>query len=495
MLAPSYCSLIWAWGWHWGGVTGATTFSDKHSPLLLSRFPEREIHSDDVTLWEYVAPGNDTPAFQSDRRSSDSTLKNGSLPLQALELEESHQESGKGGLRKNLTKKEIHMVDSPRKPWEHQEHRLNQLKLKQLPILNEMMTLSDLENAIILSGEDVTPKPVKVYSLVGSSVFLQINHNHSFITIWRFLNYYQDRVIVEFLDKISDLDINSYFKSRVMFDMETGSLSLKDMQLEDSGLYEAVYLKFGVMNGIIFKNHNFQVEVQERLRVPQIEQIPTYRAGNVRLVCTVVKGKASSILWLKDDIYLDSPEVHLEGDSSMLHIEDMEVKHCGMYTCIVQNAVSLNRNSHFLTADAILFILTCAVVMSIVALVSDITSFIASAVIMIALKKFPGPEHQKEFMTIFVIFQLVSTFSLLIASLLSVFEMGIALWCRIVAGFGCLLCIVEIIYISTLYLGLNDDDNPSFLFTKTHHYLIFISGALSVAVSSALLHETARVGE
>ncbi|XP_038673374.1 uncharacterized protein LOC119976718 isoform X2 [Scyliorhinus canicula] len=170
----------------------------------------------------------------------------------------------------------------------------------------------------------------------------------------------------------------------------------------------------------------------------------------------------------------------------------MEVKHCGMYTCIVKNEVSTNRNSYFLTSEDILFILICVALTSIVALVSGLTTFIAAVIIIISLKKTQDPGRQQELTTVFVIFQLVSIISLLIACLLSVFELGFALWCQITAGFGCFLSLVVIIYISILFLGLNTDEFQSFLSRKIHRCIILICEILCLAISVTLIQQSIK---
>ncbi|GCB82098.1 hypothetical protein scyTo_0022277, partial [Scyliorhinus torazame] len=200
-----------------------------------------------------------------------------------------------------------------------------------------------------------------------------------------------------------------------------------------------------------------------QLRSPQIIQDPFHVLDHVILSCIIQKAHVSSMIWQKDKKALRSTHMRLEFDNSTLFIGSMKVTDCGMYTCIVRNEVSTNRNSHFLTADVLLFILICAALISIIALVSGLATFIAAVIIIITLNTSKDPDRQKELTTIFMVFQLVSIISLLIACLLSVFESDLSLWCRATAGFGCFLSLAVIIYISIFYLGLNTEQFQSFL--------------------------------
>ncbi|XP_059495737.1 uncharacterized protein LOC132206273 [Stegostoma tigrinum] len=171
----------------------------------------------------------------------------------------------------------------------------------------------------------------------------------------------------------------------------------------------------------------------------------------------------------------------------------MEVTDCGVYTCIVKNEVSTSSNSHVLTGDETLFILVAVLFISVVALASSLTSCIGEAIIIIAMKKLSGPNQQRELTAIFVAFQVVSINCLLIASVLAVFESGFSTWCRGIAGFGCLICITVIIYVSVLFLDLNTNRAPSFLTTNIHRLILFLCGILSVAISTVLLHQSKKI--
>ncbi|XP_072331892.1 uncharacterized protein [Scyliorhinus torazame] len=450
-------------------------------------------------LWEYMTAGNETPAFQSDRGTSGPHRKNGSVLFQGSELEGSHvdQESVKSeatthGLTRDIIKKDTSMLESPRKLSENPGQGLNQTQFRHSAGLSRLMGIKSFKNGPHLIDEDVMPEPVKINSIVGSSVQLNITNNKSYLTMWQFYSDDRDHSILKFISSPSNLQVGVYFKSRVTFHRKTGSISMKKLRVQDSGMYQGIYVHHGSPLDVKFLIHTFVLNVQEKLRVPRIVQTPIYTASHVQLMCIVDKGIASSIVWLKDDMLLKSPQFQVEGESSTVYIKDMEIKHCGMYTCIVKNEVSTNSNSYFLTAEEILFILICVALISIVALVSGLTTFIATVVIIITLTETQDPDRQNEVTTIFMVFQLVSIISLLIACVLSVFESGLSLWCRTTAGFGCFLSLAVIIYISILYVGLNTDEFQPFLSRKIHRCIILICEILCVAISVSLIQQSIK---
>ncbi|XP_072331883.1 uncharacterized protein [Scyliorhinus torazame] len=449
-------------------------------------------------LWEYMTAGNETPAFQSDRGTSGPHRKNGSVLFQGSELEGSHvdQESVKSeatthGLTRDIIKKDTSMLESVGKLSENPGQGLNQNQFRHSAGLSRLMGINSPTNRRLIIEPDTVLQAKVLNIIVGSTTLLQVNRNHSHFTIWRYYSSAKDFIILKYVTDRHVLEVNVYFDSRVKFNTKTGSLTLMNLKMAHSGLYEVVFLHRSLRDTIVNKDY-FLIQVQEKLRVPRIVQTPIYTASHVQLMCIVDKGIASSIVWLKDDTLLKSPQFQVEGESSTVYIKDMEIKHCGMYTCIVKNEVSTNSNSYFLTAEEVLFILICVALISIVALVSGLTTFIATVVIIITLTETQDPDRQNEVTTIFMVFQLVSIISLLIACVLSVFESGLSLWCRTTAGFGCFLSLAVIIYISILYLGLNTDEFQPFLSRKIHRCIILICEILCVAISVSLIQQSIK---
>ncbi|XP_041068360.1 uncharacterized protein LOC121291357 [Carcharodon carcharias] len=426
------------------GFTGRTTVADNHSPLLGPWLRDGEIQSDDVMLWEYTA-GNKTPALVSGRGRSDPNM----------ESEDSH------AYQKPVTRGEI------------------------------FGNLAKLSTNYFLSEQEES-KPITITRIIGSSVLLQPYMDITTLQItWRYLGLAYEQIILQSLSYSDIVAFSSYFKHRVTFNKETGSLLLRNLKIVDSGLYEMIAYQPTLNNEMARKHFFIFLDVQDKLRTPQITQNPAYILTHVQLSCIASKAAVSSIIWQKDNKFLNMMRVQLDFDNSTLFIQDMKVTDCGLYTCTVKNKVSRSSNSYFLTAEEILFIPNCALLMSVVALISSLTSIIAAAIIINALKHSQG--QQKELTTIFVIFHLVSIICLLIASSLSVFGLDFSLSCRIIAGLGCFLSLAVIIYISILYLGLNTKQSPSFLLINYHCYIIFTCGILSGAASVVLIDETKKI--
>ncbi|XP_072406044.1 uncharacterized protein [Chiloscyllium punctatum] len=263
----------------------------------------------------------------------------------------------------------------------------------------------------------------------------------------------------------------------------------------NSGLYEMTAIEPTQDSEILHKRTYFFVEIQERLRTPQIIQHPTYIRNYVQLNCLVRDTKVSSFVWQKDNGVFNINRTRFEFDNSTLLIRDMDVSDCGVYTCIVKNEVSSSSNSHFLRSDEILFIVISIFLLSTMAFVSSLTSLCAEAVIYKALNRPRGPDQKRELTIIFLIFELVSFTCLLTASLLAVFESGFSTLYRCIAGFGCLMCVAVIIYISILFLGLNTNRTLPFLNINVHCLILFVCGILSVVISIALLYRSKQIGE
>ncbi|XP_062903448.1 uncharacterized protein LOC134346074 isoform X2 [Mobula hypostoma] len=169
---------------------------------------------------------------------------------------------------------------------------------------------------------------------------------------WRFLNHEYELIILEHVSYSDIVSFNSYFRHRVKYDLKTGSLLLKNVQVEDSGLFEVKLNVLLFTNSIQFKYVRFHLEVQAHLQTPLIFQSPAYVLDRVQLSCIVQTGKVTGIQWLKDGVPIHNhSHYRVALDGFTLFIEDLKTSDCGFYTCSVNNDVSKAKISHFLTAN------------------------------------------------------------------------------------------------------------------------------------------------
>ncbi|XP_059827133.1 hepatic and glial cell adhesion molecule-like isoform X2 [Hypanus sabinus] len=166
----------------------------------------------------------------------------------------------------------------------------------------------------------------------GSSVLFSILPNMKRRkVIWRFLNHEYELIILEHMSYSNIVSFNSYFRHRVKYDLKTGSLLVKKLQVEDSGLFEVKLAQ---------------------LQTPLILQRPADISDRVQLSCIVQTGKVTGTQWLKDGVPIHNhSQYRLASDGSTLFIEDLKTTDCGLYTCSVKNDVSKAQISYFLVAN------------------------------------------------------------------------------------------------------------------------------------------------
>ncbi|XP_059827132.1 hepatic and glial cell adhesion molecule-like isoform X1 [Hypanus sabinus] len=187
----------------------------------------------------------------------------------------------------------------------------------------------------------------------GSSVLFSILPNMKRRkVIWRFLNHEYELIILEHMSYSNIVSFNSYFRHRVKYDLKTGSLLVKKLQVEDSGLFEVKLGELLFANSIQFKYVRFHLDVQAQLQTPLILQRPADISDRVQLSCIVQTGKVTGTQWLKDGVPIHNhSQYRLASDGSTLFIEDLKTTDCGLYTCSVKNDVSKAQISYFLVAN------------------------------------------------------------------------------------------------------------------------------------------------
>ncbi|XP_069775342.1 uncharacterized protein [Narcine bancroftii] len=330
----------------------------------------------------------------------------------------------------------------------------------------------------------------------GSSVLMSIVPSRKRLrTVWRFMGLEREMTILEHVYYSNIMSFNSYFRHRAEYDLNSGSLLIDKLEMTDTGTFEVTLSEVLANKTITSRNLIFHLEVQEQLLAPHISQNPTYISDRVQLSCVVKNSKVTSIKWLKNDVQLKNQSHYvMESGGALLFIKSLKVSDCGLYTCRVTNDISTNQNSHFVSINGILLIVFYAFVMSVVALISNFTSFIAAIIIIfVVLRNTQVEKYRREFATIFVTFQLLSFICLLMASLLCVYDSGFAPWFRITAGFGCIFSLTMIIFIAVLFLNPDSVDSSTLVCNKYHCCIISLLGSVSVLVPSIQLYQAVHM--
>ncbi|XP_051899800.1 uncharacterized protein LOC127586054 [Pristis pectinata] len=436
------------WAWWWSGFLASASAAPRFA-LLLPPASGGGTESGDVLKWGYVTPASRHTKGRLDPGQGVSNVSSRSLLIGKLLDKAEKQENGKDR--------------HPKQGYRYTEFSQPEFYLR---------------------------RPA------GSSVLLTILPSRKRRkVIWRFLSHEYDLIILEHVAYSNIVSFNSYFRHRVKYDLKTGSLLINRLEVEDSGLFEVILSELLVTNTIQSKYVHFHLEVQDQLLTPLIFQVPNYVLDRVRLSCVVKTGKATDIEWLKDGVQLKNHSHYRVGlDGTSLFIDNLEVSDCGLYTCRITNDVSKNQNTHFVTANGILLIIFYAYLMSVVALVSNSTSFIAAIMItFIIIRNTQVEKYRREFTTIFLTFQLLSFICLLIASLLCVCDSGFAPLFRIIAGFGCVFSVTMIIYVAVLFLNPETEESSIFVFNNYHRCTMYLLGPVSVLVPSVLLYNTVHI--
>ncbi|XP_078073550.1 uncharacterized protein LOC144496856 isoform X2 [Mustelus asterias] len=214
------------------------------------------------------------------------------------------------------------------------------------------------------SGQSGMKDPSLV-GAIGSSILLpgfsdedyqNVHHVEWTISGRKILNYYTLTEVPTFTDS---------YKNRCTFNNANGSLLLRNITLHDRGLYQVQ------INLNRSRVQMIRLNVIAPLGEPLIFSNSTFVDTAIGFVCRVFVGKASSMLWWKDDRMIRTDERHqLTADNSTMVIYKAIKSDCGIYTCTVENDVSQKNTSHPLAIYGLPPPLNHARVLSIIALVS-----------------------------------------------------------------------------------------------------------------------------
>ncbi|XP_072115217.1 uncharacterized protein [Mobula birostris] len=188
-----------------------------------------------------------------------------------------------------------------------------------------------------------------------------------------------DTRILDYYDKSKNASFTNPYRNRCTFFSSNGSLLLKNLVSHDEGLYK-ITINLEANSSKVIK-----LNVIERLSKPLISGNSTFVDTDIALACQVPMGIPRSILWMKDNEVITSGQYQFMEDNRTLLISQAKKSDCGMYSCLVENAVSQENSSYQLDVYALplqkkmLLFHLCAGALSLIVLLAAISCWGATA--------------------------------------------------------------------------------------------------------------------
>ncbi|XP_067865671.1 HEPACAM family member 2-like isoform X1 [Heterodontus francisci] len=221
----------------------------------------------------------------------------------------------------------------------------------------------------------------EVFGVVGSSVLLDPEYGADLSNsdvIWMFTGSSGKPVtILDYVPNHPKAEPSEQFKSRLYFNVSSGSLMLNSLKASDQGVYTIT------VHGQQTRNRD--LKLIEPLSEPLINV--AYVDTTIELTCRVSAGKVNSILWRKgDEVITNGQHCQLVQKSNKLIISKANKSDCGIYTCTVENPVSKKNNSYSLSIYGLPYLhrytmglSIAALILAAAALICRIISFLPEA--------------------------------------------------------------------------------------------------------------------
>ncbi|XP_029463194.1 uncharacterized protein LOC115094360 [Rhinatrema bivittatum] len=186
-----------------------------------------------------------------------------------------------------------------------------------------------------------------ITAIEGSTVLLPAFHPSGDVGVLQWV-YVNESTTQDILDYFRDNDptINRLFVDRVTFYTSNGSLLLKNVRVEDSGIYKVT------VNLLEKEARRIHLKVLAPISKPGIQSSAFLAGSPIELICEALG--AMDIVWKKDGKSLRQEDCyHVSENKSILYIKLGEKSNCGSFSCNVTNEISWNESSFVLVVQGI----------------------------------------------------------------------------------------------------------------------------------------------
>ncbi|XP_051899813.1 hepatocyte cell adhesion molecule-like isoform X3 [Pristis pectinata] len=189
----------------------------------------------------------------------------------------------------------------------------------------------------------------ELFGAIGSSILLPGFSNEEVKKVQHVRWAFHDIRILDYYNASHKNSFTNSYKNRCTFLASNGSLLLKNIRIQDTGLYK-VDLDLNANSSRVIK-----LTVIEQLSKPSISTNSNFVDTDIELDCQVSAGNASSVLWLKDDKVITNGRYQFMENNLKLFITNAKKSDCGIYWCIIENPVSKENSSYSLFIHALPF--------------------------------------------------------------------------------------------------------------------------------------------
>ncbi|XP_051899812.1 uncharacterized protein LOC127586059 isoform X2 [Pristis pectinata] len=210
----------------------------------------------------------------------------------------------------------------------------------------------------------------ELFGAIGSSILLPGFSNEEVKKVQHVRWAFHDIRILDYYNASHKNSFTNSYKNRCTFLASNGSLLLKNIRIQDTGLYK-VDLDLNANSSRVIK-----LTVIEQLSKPSISTNSNFVDTDIELDCQVSAGNASSVLWLKDDKVITNGRYQFMENNLKLFITNAKKSDCGIYWCIIENPVSKENSSYSLFIHGFSSLHYSTLVLSIVTLISGVAVFV-----------------------------------------------------------------------------------------------------------------------
>ncbi|XP_072889177.1 uncharacterized protein [Hemitrygon akajei] len=210
----------------------------------------------------------------------------------------------------------------------------------------------------------------ELFGAIGFSILLPGFNNEEIKNVQHIRWVFGETRILDYYGKSKNASFTIPYRNRCTFSHSNGSLLLKNIVSHDEGLYR-ITINLEANSSKVIK-----LNVIERLSEPFISSNSTSVDTDIALVCQTSVGIPHSVLWMKDNEVITNGQYQFMEDNCTLLISQAEKSDCGIYSCVMENAVSKVNNSYQLYVYGLSTLQLSTLNLSIVALIFGVAVLI-----------------------------------------------------------------------------------------------------------------------